>query len=116
MLTLRREAMANYPWESESVTGDLFNGPPDSDSFCTNGDVGGYGLDFCGDHEWTDSNNIVPITYKGLPGRRYGYMGKPPKEFMENNYGNHVNLDGEPVGEFIQFFCPPPVVITSCFL
>ena len=78
--------MTKFDWKGTSVTGDLFNGPPHSDAFCTKGNVPNYDVNFCGKHEWTDNNNIIPITYKGLPGRRYGYMGKPPKELM--NFSN----------------------------
>lgn len=77
--------MAEFDWKGTSVTGDLFNGPPHSDAFCTNGNVPNYYVDYCGKHEWTDNSEIIPITWPDLPGRRYGYMGKPPKELMENN-------------------------------
>lgn len=78
--------MTKFDWKGNSVTGDLFNGPPHSDAFCTNGGVPDYDVNFCGKHEWTDNSNIFPVTWPNLPGRRYGYMGKPPKELM--NFSN----------------------------
>lgn len=77
--------MAGFDWKGTSVTGDLFNGPPHSDAFCTNRNVPDYDVNFCGKHEWTDNSEIIPVTWPNLPGRRYGYMGKPPEDLMEKN-------------------------------
>ena len=85
--------MAGFDWGGTSVTGDLFGGPisgVDAEDFCTIGQPDGYRNDECGTHEWTDNSNIISITYKGLPGRRYGYMGKPPNEYYDTKYNNKI--------------------------
>ena len=79
--TTNWDKLANFDWGGTSVSGDLFGGPK-QDEFCDKGNPTGYSLNECGEHEWTDKNNIIPMTYKNLPGTRYGLLGKPDYKYV----------------------------------